>query len=275
MTINHRTILYSFVVVFAAAAFTLVQLPALHAWAPAGHEKIGKDVGQAGGLASQHVNKLENQAGWADSDEAEDGNGTFGIDEENNPWQDRWLEPFRSGTANYDHWQNAATGVGHAPKNAKRFMGWAAQWYINNGYTNYGFKMLGRGNHYIHDMSVSYHTVAWSNVDKGCDGAVGWATGGTLDHFVYESWHNQNYDDKWFGSYVQWGANYGDDYNVNSDDGIVEQTKALSNETKPRHNNIENCQWQDDASPTKWAMWDLGERVSAVNEYVAPGHFDF
>lgn len=267
--------LRSFVALVFAALFTVVFVPNSTAWTPDGHEKIGEDVGEAGGLSGQHIDRLEAQAGWADSEEAEDGVGTWGINEEVNPWVDRNVYPFSATTANYDHWFNAATGAGKAPQNAKRFMGWAAKWYINNGYTNYGFKMLGRGNHYIHDMSVSYHTIAWSNVDKGCDGAFGWLSGGTLDHFTYESWHESNYNDKSFGAYMKWGAEYGDNYAVNSNDDIAEQTKELARETKPRHDNIENCQWQDDAYPTKLAMWSLGERVSSVNEYVAPGYFNY
>lgn len=275
MSPNRHSLLTFFLVFATVAAFSVVTVSQLHAWTPNGHEKIGEDVGEAGGLATQHVDRLENQAGWADSEEAEDGDGTWGIDEEVNPWTDRNVYPFSSTTANFDHWYNSATGVGKAPANAKRFMGWAAKWYINNGYTNYGFKLLGRGNHYIHDMSVSYHTIAWSNVDKGCDGAFGWLTGGTLDHFTYESWHNSNYEDKLFDSYLSWGADWGADYNVSSNSDIAEQTRQLAHETNPRHNSIENCQWQDDAYPTKQAMYDLGERISSVNEYVAPGHFDY
>lgn len=267
MISHKRSFVFSLVLGFAFASFAIFLSSQMFAWTPAGHNKIGKTIGEAGGLASQHVDRLENQGGWADSDEAEDGNGTFGITEENNPWQDNWLYPFCCMTANYDHWENVATGAGHAPKNAKRFMGWAAQWYINNGYTNYGFKILGRGNHYIHDMSVSYHTIAWDNLDQSCED--------TWDHFVYESWHNNNYKSKNFNDYLRWGAVYGSDYNVSSDDDIVTQTKKLAQETKQRHSEIKECQWRNDDQPTKWAMWDLGERLSSVNEYVAPGHFDF
>jgi hypothetical protein len=225
---------------------------------------MARDLGEAGNLSSSQVDKLDNQAFWADSDKASDGNGTYGIGEEKNPWQDKWLPPFCCTRANWDHWYEVGTGMGLAPANAKRFMGWAAQWYINNGYTGYGFKILGRGLHYPQDMSMPYHTTAVSNLENFGD-----------NHGKYENWHANNYEDEWMGSYVQWGANWGQNYNISSDDGIAKMTRQLAKETADRIDAVNSGQWDENVYETKWAMYDFGERASAIVSYVAPGHSNF
>lgn len=263
MRFNLRLIVFSIALTVAFASLASLSFMQVTAWT-GGHHDMARDLGQAGNLDSQYVNKLDNQALWADSNDAEDGNGTFGISEEKNPWQDKYLPPFCCMTANWDHWYEVPSGIGSAPVNTKRFVGWAAQWYINNGYTPYGFKILGRGLHYPQDASMPYHTTAISNLENFGD-----------NHFKYEDWHEKNYDSENMGSYVRWGAKYGSNYNISSDQGIAEMTRELARSTSDRVSETNGGKWDDNPSETRWAMWDFGERASAIVAYAAPGHVNF
>lgn len=258
-----NNVVFALSMVVALVALSSLTVPGLNAWT-GGHSDMARDIGEAGNLESQHVDRLAGQAHWADKDAAEDGDGTYGISEEHNPWQDKYLLPFCCTRANMDHWYEVGTGVGDAPQNTRRFIGWSAQWYINNGYTNYGFKMLGRGLHYPQDMSMPYHTTAISNLENFGD-----------NHGKYENWHDRNYDSESFGQFIKWGAEYGADYTITEDDGLAKHTRELAKETEDRVDAVDNGDWTQNVYETKWAMYDFGERASAMIDYAAPGHSDF
>lgn len=110
---------------------------------------------------------------------------------------------------------------------------------------------------------MPYHTTAVSNLENFGD-----------NHTKYENWHANNYGDQSFGQYIDWGATYGS-ASVSSDDGIAEQTRKLAKDTSDRVGDTNSGQWDDNPYETRWAMYDFGERASAILEYAAPGHVNF
>lgn len=271
MTVTKKSIIFTLAMAVALGSLSLLVVQQVDAWAWGGHNKMARDVAQAGGVSSNLVDTMRGQAAWADgrswdSNKPEDGNGTYGIGEEKNV--SFWDWAFDQVGAEFDHWFDVGINQGEAPNNSRRFLGWAAQWYINNGYTNFGFKVLGRGIHYIQDMSMPYHTVSYENNDDSDND-------GTRDHFEYESWHNSNYSDQGMGTWVEWGTEYGTEYSISSDDGIYNQTERMAEDANSEFGNVNHGAWDDSPYYTKSLMWDYGERVEAIMEYIAPGHVSY
>lgn len=252
---------YYLTALFATFAFVAFVASPAAAWYPAAHNNLGEDLGESGNVSSQYMDELSEEPEWPDSDEAEDGNGTYGISEEKNPWQDKYLPPFCCMTANWDHFYEVNLNQGSAPDNTQRFIGWAAQWYINNGYENYGFKMLGRGLHYPQDMSMPYHTAAAENL-------TAW------EHFQYESWHKNNYEKHDFGYWQGLGAKYSYE-TVSSDGDLADKTKELANKSYDQLSDVYGGNWGDDVFATQYNMYLLGKYAGPMAEYAAPGYFNF
>jgi len=300
------------------------------AWKKNTHVHIGEAVAEEGGAGQEVVNKMAELSQWADEPRSgsmvypgvyENGEpdvqeGTFGYDAEKNPWYDDLAGTLTDSAAraagveggsalNFDHWlsyynyDNGLWPTGEAHENAGEFVTNAKN-LIDEGDTAQGLQVLGRGQHYMQDQSVTYHTVAWDNFG----GIWGQITDGEgLDHFEYEGYigdemggynldANSDYRDA-----IEEGAAASWEYELDGKSDIEDFTADMAQYTLNGQSdfNVANSypSWLDDPKneimPTRGGDWqsftgkyateqlleENAARVAAVYEYAAPGVFDY
>jgi len=299
------------------------------AWSTNTHVHMGEGVAEEGGAGQEVVNKMAELSQWADEPSSnhmvypgvyEDGepdteSGTFGYDAEYNPWYGDLLGSVagsfsdKAGSSlNVDHWlsyynyDNGLWPTGEAHKNAGEFVTNAKN-LIDEGDTAQGLQVLGRGQHYVQDQSVTYHTVAWDNFGGIWDQIEAGTDTGALHHFEYEGYigsemggYNLDADSRYRDA-IEEGAAASWEYELDGKSDVEDFAADMAQYTLNGQSdfNVANSypSWLDDPKneimPTRGGDWQsfTGEyateqvleesaaRTAAVYEYAAPGVFDY
>lgn len=189
------------------------------------HRNMSEQVARAGGMSnSTTITQLRTEAPWADTTAAEDGVGQYGYDEELNPWYDtgatipganadHWLD-----IVNYDSWALGPDGEAH--KVTAAFFANAKKAFAA-GNNSLGWKLLGRGNHYIQDISQPYHVVLFENMDAVNGNA-------SVEHFDYEKYVDANWDALNLTSWARSGAAHAHELNGKTVEQIVVDLARIS-----------------------------------------------
>lgn len=245
---------------------TLAIAPAM-AWKWEAHRGVTEAVaGDRCGAPNDVVDEVRKESVWPDKPAAEDGEGTWGYDEEKNPWYDPSQLWYTSAGANVDQWldvynyNNGLWPVGEAHVNAAEFIQNGKD-YVGSGYVNFGMDKIGKGSHYMQDMGVAYHTVLWENIKVN-------------DHLDYETWGDDTFEQNGLGDWASYGAYYSDGVTVNSKSDIKDTTAELAKDANGRKSHIFGRTWDDNVWASQYNMWDVGQHTAAVYEYAAPGYFD-
>jgi len=296
------------------------------AWSTNTHVHMGEAVAEEGGAGQDVVNKMAELSQWADEPSSnhmvypgvyDDGepdteSGTFGYDAEKNPWYGDLLGSVagtvsdKAGSSlNVDHWlsyynyDNGLWPTGEAHENAGEFVTNAKN-LIDEGDTAQGLQVLGRGQHYMQDQSVTYHTVAWDNFggiwDKVTDGEG-------LDHFEYEGYignemggYNLDAQSSYRDS-IEEGAAASWEYEIDGQGDVEDFAADMAQYTLNGQSDFNAANsypsWLDDPKneimPTRGGDWESftgryatqqvleesAARTAAVYEYAAPGVFDY
>lgn len=250
------------------------------AWNPygLGHRGMAKELTQASGLwyDNQSVAKeFKNRSSWADSDYPDNNDGTWGIDDERDDGGGMcsWFEGWTS--ADCDHFYNVDKngGEGDAHLDARRFIGYWGKWYMDYGYTDAGLKSIGRGMHYIQDMSQPQHVEAQVNDDWSCQD---WFDS---DHYEFEAWASfQGDPDHWDSynfDYYTWLGAYGTpSMTINSNADIETETANLAERSdKIAFSGPADCGWDNEIGIYQDRFEDAGEVMRAAVNYAAPSYF--
>jgi len=296
------------------------------AWSKSTHVHIGEAVAEEGGASEDTVEQMAELSQWADEpssgsmvypDVYEDGepdieSGTFGYNAEYNPWYGDMLGTVAGGVSdgagsalNVDHWLSYSNydGLlwpeGEAHTNSGEFVTNAKD-LIDEGDTAQGLQVLGRGQHYMQDMGVTYHVVAWDNFG-GIWGEI--TDGDGLDHFEYEGYvadEMGGYDLdswSWYRTAIENGAAASWEYELDGQEDIEEFTADMAQYTLEGESDFnvanEYPDWLDapknEIMPTNGGDWEsfsgqyateqvleeTSARTAAVYTYAAPGVFDY
>ncbi|MDY6779303.1 MAG: hypothetical protein SV760_01900, partial [Halobacteria archaeon] len=167
---------------------------------------------------------------------------------------------------NADHWidvynyNNNLWPKGEAHNDAAEFVQNAKD-YVGWGYTNYGMKLLGRGQHFMADMGQAYHTILWDNIGN--------------DHFNYESWVDNNWESENLKDWTSYGAYYSYRLDISSKSDVKQTTVELARDANGRKGKIFSGKWDNNVWATQYNLWDTGQHLGATFDYAAPGYFSY
>jgi len=323
MNLRNRKVVLTFLV---AVGMLVFMAGTAVAWSTNTHVHMGEAVAEEGGASQDTVNKMAELSQWADepgqnhmvypsvyeNGEPDTESGTFGYNAEYNPWYGDMLGTLagsvsdKAGSSlNVDHWLSYSNydgigwpdGEGH--RNAGEFVTNAKD-LIDEGDTAQGLQVLGRGQHYMQDMSVTYHTVAWDNFG-GIWGKI--TDGEALHHFQYEGYIGDemggyNLDEwSWYRNAIEDGAAASWEYELDGQDDVEEFAADMAQYTLNGESDFSVANdypsWLDkpknEIMPTDggdWESWrgqyateqvleESAARTAAVYAYAAPGVFDY
>ncbi len=300
-----------------ADAETVAHMAELSQWAdePSTGEMYFDDEATDGsiGVADTTYNIYQHDDGEPDVT-----SGTWGYNAEYNPWYQQLVgtvadEVVEGGSAlNFDHWLSVHNydswwgwPEGKAHENSAEFVD-NAKYLIDEGNTEEGIQVLGRGQHYMQDMGVTYHVVAWDNFGGLWDQITEGTDSAALHHFEYEGYVGDVNGDPGtsdrYRTAMQSGAERSWTYEVEEKDDIRDLTvgnarftlegeddqKDLSDvqindyDGTPKNDIMPtrypfSTSWEDEEGKeaTEAVLEETSARTAAVYTYAAPGVFDY
>ncbi|QRK05933.1 hypothetical protein JQX13_38240 [Archangium violaceum] len=257
------------VVVGVAVSVAVQGLTSAQAFYAKAHRNMAEQVARAGGMTnSTLITQLRGEAPWADTTAAEDNVGAYGYDEELNPAYDtgaaipganadHWLD-----ITNYDSWALAPDGEAH--KVAQKFFDNAKQAFAA-GNNTLGWKLVGRGNHYIQDIAQPYHTVFWENADIVNGDAQ-------VEHFAYEKWVDDNWEELNLSSWVRSGAAHAHELQGKTVKEIVVDLARIS---KAHLKYVKDRKYAANPWATQELMYYAGRAMAAAQAQVVGNRLHF